>query len=118
MQSYKIHCDLKDNNRRGNYMQIEKTYNKKELTLAIEGRVDAISSKELETEIIIATGDFDSLILDFDNVNYISSAGLRVLISTANRLKRDNIPFVIKNTNDIVKQIFKETGFDKILTIE
>ena len=63
-------------------------------------------------------GNFNSLILDFTDLEYISSAGLRVLISTQKKLKNDDIPMAIKNVNDIVNEIFRMSGFDKILNIE
>mgnify|MGYP002519975444 FL=1 len=88
------------------------------MTLSIEGRVDTITSKELEQEINDELGNFDSLIIDFTELKYISSAGLRVLIATQKKLKSDDIPFVIKNVNDTVGEIFRMSGFDKILKIE
>jgi anti-anti-sigma factor len=72
----------------------------------------------LEEEIKGELGNFNSLIMDFANLEYISSAGLRVLIATQKKLQPDNIPFVIKNVNDAVKEIFRMSGFDKILKIE
>ena len=88
------------------------------MTLSIEGRVDTITSKELEQEINDELGNFDSLIIDFTELKYISSAGLRVLIATQKKLQQENIPFVIKNVNDTVGEIFRMSGFDKILKIE
>ncbi|MBQ2831677.1 STAS domain-containing protein [Methanobrevibacter sp.] len=99
-------------------MNIEKKYNEKELTLSVDGRIDTITSQDLETEINAEMGNFDSLIMDFTGLEYISSAGLRVLIATQKKLKADNIPFVIKNVNDTVSEIFRMSGFDKILKIE
>lgn len=99
-------------------MEIEKKYDEKELTMSIEGRIDTITSKDLEKEISDEMGNFDSLIMDFTNVEYISSAGLRLLISTQKKLKQDDIPLVIKNVNDTVEEIFRMSGFDKILKIE
>ena len=99
-------------------MNIDKNYNDKELTLTVEGRIDTLTSKELEDEITAELGNFDSLILDFANLEYISSAGLRVLISTQKKLKADNILMTIKNVNDSVREIFRMSGFDKILKIE
>ena len=99
-------------------MNIDKNYNDKELTLTVEGRIDKLTSKELEDEITAELGNFDSLILDFANLEYISSAGLRVLISTQKKLKADNIPMIIKNVTDSVNEIFRMSGFDKILKIE
>ena len=99
-------------------MNIIKDYNGKELTLSVEGRIDTITSQELDKEIQTEIGNFDSLIMDFANLEYISSAGLRVLIATQKKLKSENIPFVIKNVDDSVKEIFRMSGFDKILKIE
>lgn len=99
-------------------MNISKNFNEKELTLAVEGRIDTITSQELENQINEEMGNFDSLIMDFTDLEYISSAGLRVLIATQKKLKPDNIPFVIKNVNDAIGEIFRMSGFDKILKIE
>ncbi len=99
-------------------MNIDKNYNDKELTLTVEGRIDTITSQDLDKEINEEFGNFDSLILDFTDVEYISSAGLRVLIATQKKLNADNIPFVIKNVNDAINEIFRMSGFDKILKIE
>lgn len=56
--------------------------------------------------------------IDFEKVEYISSAGLRVLIATQKKLKKDNVPLVIENVNDTIKEIFRMSGFDKILEIQ
>ena len=99
-------------------MNITKNYNEKELILSIEGRIDTITSADLDKEINDELGNFNSLIMDFTNLEYISSAGLRVLIDKKKKLKADNIPFVIKNVNDTVGEIFRMSGFNKILKIE
>ncbi|MBQ2653160.1 MAG: STAS domain-containing protein [Methanobrevibacter sp.] len=99
-------------------MNIVKNYNEKELTLSVEGRIDTITSQELDKEIEEESGNFDSLIMDFTDLEYISSAGLRVLIATQKKLKADDIPFVIKNVNAAVGEIFRMSGFNKILKIE
>ena len=99
-------------------MNITKCYNEKELTLSIEGRIDTITSQDLDEEINNEFGNFDSLIMDFTDLEYISSAGLRVLIITQKKLKPENIPFVIKNVNGPVGEIFRISGLDKILKIK
>ena len=99
-------------------MNIDKNYNDKELTLTVEGRIDTITSQELDKEITEELGNFDSVIIDFTDLEYISSAGLRVLIATQKKLKADDIPLVIRNVNDSVGEIFRMSGFDKILKIE
>lgn len=63
-------------------MNIIKNYNGNELTLSIEGRVDTITSQDLDKEIEDELDNFNSLIMDFTDLEYISSAGLRVLIAT------------------------------------
>ena len=99
-------------------MNITKEYNQSKLTLTVEGRIDTITSQELNDEIQKEIKNFDYLIIDFTNVEYISSAGLRVLIGTQKKLKPENIPFVIRNVNDNVGEIFRVSGFDQLLTIE
>lgn len=99
-------------------MNITKSYNGKELTLSVEGRIDTLTSQDLDKEINDELGNFDSLIMDFTDLEYISSAGLRVLIAAQKKLKADDIPFVIKNVNDTVGEIFRMSGFNKILKIE
>ncbi|WP_292603550.1 MULTISPECIES: STAS domain-containing protein [unclassified Methanobrevibacter] len=99
-------------------MNITKSFNEKELTLSVEGRIDTITSQDLSNEINDEMGNFNSLILDFANLEYISSAGLRVLMATQKKLKAEGIPFVIKNVNEVINEIFRMSGFDKILKIE
>ena len=99
-------------------MNIIKSYDGKELTLSVEGRINTVTSKELEKEINDEFGNFDALILDFSNLEYISSAGLRVLVLTQRKLKPDNIPFVIKNCNDVIRELFRMSGADNVLTIQ
>lgn len=99
-------------------MNINKKYNNKELTLSIGGRVDTLTSETLKKEIDDETGKFDSLIFDFEKLEYISSAGLRVLISTQKKLKVEDIPMKIVKVNDVINEIFRMSGFNKILKIE
>ena len=99
-------------------MDIKKNYNEKELTIEVGDRIDTITAPDFENEINDEMGNFDSLIIDFTNLEYISSAGLRVLISTQKKLKGEGIPMVIKNVNDTINEIFRMSGFDKILKIE
>lgn len=99
-------------------MNVIKTYDEKELTIEVEGRVDTVTAPDFENEINDEKSNFDSLILDFSNLEYISSTGLRVLIKTQKQLKPENIPMTIKNVNDNISEIFRMSGFDKVLTIE
>ncbi|MBE6495364.1 MAG: STAS domain-containing protein [Methanobrevibacter thaueri] len=99
-------------------MNILKDYDNKDLTLSVEGRIDTLTSQDLEKEINEELGKFDSLVIDFEKVEYISSAGLRVLIATQKKLKSTDTPMVIKNVNETINEIFRMSGFDKILKIE
>ena len=99
-------------------MNIIKDYEGKELTLIVEGNIDTITSQDLDREINAEFGNFDSLIFDFKNLEYISSAGLRVLIATQQKLNKENIPMLLRNVNDSIKEIFNMSGFDKLLKIE
>jgi anti-anti-sigma factor len=99
-------------------MNITKTYNEKKLTIEVGDRIDTVTAPDFENEINDEMGKFDSLIIDFSNLEYISSAGLRVLIATQKKLKPENIPMTIKNVNDTINEIFRMSGFDKILNIE
>ena len=99
-------------------MDIIKNYNEKELTIEVKDRIDTVTAPDFENEILDEMGKFDSLIIDFTNLEYISSAGLRVLIATQKKLKPENIPMTIINVNDTINEIFRMSGFDKILKIE
>jgi anti-anti-sigma factor len=98
-------------------MDLIKNYNEKELTIKVENKIDTITAPDFENEIMDEMGKFDSLIIDFTDLEYISSAGLRVLIATEKKLKPENIPCVIK-VNDTINEILVMSGFDKILNIE
>lgn len=98
-------------------MDLIKQYNEKELTITVKDKMDTITAPDFENEIMDEMGKFDSLILDFTDLEYISSAGLRVLIATEKKIKPQNIPLVIK-VNDTIKEILVMSGFDKILNIE
>ncbi|MBP3791760.1 MAG: STAS domain-containing protein [Methanobrevibacter sp.] len=99
-------------------MDIEKKYNDTELTISVGDRIDTVTAPDFEKEILDEMGNFNSLVIDFSKLKYISSAGLRVLIATQKKLAPDNIPMTIKNVNDTINEIFKMSGFDKILKIE
>lgn len=98
-------------------MDLIKQYNEKELTITVKDKIDTITAPDFENEILDEMGKFDSLIIDFTELEYISSAGLRVLIATEKKLKPQNIPSVIK-VNDEIKEILVMSSFDKILNIE
>ena len=87
------------------------------LTVSLEGRLDTMTAPELEAALSRDLPDAQSLVLDFEKLDYISSAGLRVLLSAQKTMSRKGGMKVI-HVNDIVKEVFDVTGFSDILTIE
>jgi len=87
------------------------------LTLALEGRLDTVTSPELEAELRTGLEGIESLTLDFAKLEYISSAGLRVLLS-AHKTMSAKGGMKVTNVNEIVGEVFEVTGFADILTIE
>ena len=98
-------------------MTITKNQNGTALTIALEGRLDTMTAPELEAELKTALGGADSLTLDFSKLDYISSAGLRVLLS-AHKTMSGKGGMKVTNVNEIVREVFDVTGFADILTIE
>ena len=99
-------------------MDLIKTYNEKELTIEVGNKIDTTTAPDFENGIMDEMGKFDSLILDFRNLEYISSAGLRVLVLVQKKLQPQEIPFTIINVNDAINEILSISGFDKILNIK
>lgn len=97
-------------------MTITKNAEETKLTLAIEGRIDTTTAPQFEAE-INAIADVTELVLDFAGVEYISSAGLRVVLK-AQKLMNQNGKMKLVNVNDDVMDVFDITGFLDILTIE
>ena len=98
-------------------MTITKKQNGNALTLAVEGRLDTMTAPELEAELKASLDAAESLILDFGKLDYISSAGLRVLLS-AHKVMSAKGGMKVTNVNEIVQEVFDVTGFADILTIE
>lgn len=87
------------------------------LSLAIEGRIDTTTAPQLETELKADLDGVTELRLDFGQVEYISSAGLRVLLSAQKLMNRQG-KMVLTHVSESVMEIFEVTGFSDILTIE
>ena len=98
-------------------MIITKHMNDKELVVALEGRLDTKTASELEEALIGSIDEAESLVLDFAKLDYISSAGLRVLL-TANTAMSAKGGMKVINVNELVQEVFKLTSFTAILTIE
>jgi len=83
----------------------------------LEGRLDTTTAPNLEKELKYSLGDVTELIMDFEKLEYISSAGLRVLLSAQKTMNKQGEMKLI-HVNDTIMEIFKVTGFSDILTIE
>ena len=98
-------------------MTITKKQNGEALELFLEGRLDTTTAPELEKELGTALQGVKELTLDCEGLEYISSAGLRVLLS-AQKVMNKQGSMKLKNVNEIIMEIFEVTGFSDILTIE
>ena len=98
-------------------MTINKKVNGNALEIALEGRLDTMTAPELEAELNQSLAGADSLTLDFSKLDYISSAGLRVLLS-AHKTMSAKGGMKVTHVNEIVSEVFDVTGFADILTIE
>ena len=98
-------------------MNINKNLNGNQLTIALEGRLDTTTAPELEAELKMSLDNVNSLIFDLDKLDYISSAGLRVLLSAQKTMSKKR-GMKITHVNEIVQEVFEVTGFADILTIE
>ena len=84
----------------------------KKMEVALEGRMDSATAPGFEKEI------FQKLVLDFTDLAYLSSAGLRVLLSCQKKMNAAKGSMVVKHVNEIIMEVFEATGFDSILTVE
>ena len=98
-------------------MNIVKKQNGNELTIALEGRLDTTTSPQLENELRSGLTGITDFILDLEKLDYISSAGLRVLLS-AQKVMNKQGNMVIRNVKPEIMEIFDVTGFVDILNIE
>ena len=98
-------------------MTINKIANGTSLTIALEGRLDTTTAPDLEKELKNSLDGVTELILDLEKLDYISSAGLRVLLSAQKIMNKQGGMKVI-HVNDMVNEVFEVTGFSDILNIE
>lgn len=97
-------------------MKIQKTLENKTLFLQIEGRLDTVTAPELESE-LGDLSDVGELVIDMKKLEYISSAGLRVILK-AQKIMNVNGSMKLKNVGENVMEVFEITGFSDFLTIE
>ena len=98
-------------------LKIKQEANGTDLIFTLEGRLDTTTAPQLENELKKSLGGVKMLTFDFKALEYISSAGLRVLLSSQKQMNKQG-EMVIKNVNSDIMEIFDVTGFSDILTIE
>ena len=98
-------------------MTIEKITEGNKLTIVLSGRLDTTTAPKLETELKQNISGVEEMVLDLAALEYLSSAGLRVLLSAQKVMNRQG-HMVVRNVNEIIMEIFEVTGFVDVLTIE
>lgn len=98
-------------------LTINKSFADTELTVTLEGRLDTTTAPELEQSLQESISDVSELVMDFEKLEYISSAGLRVLLSAQKIMNRQGGMKVV-HVNETIMEILEVTGFVDILTIE
>ncbi len=98
-------------------LNINKNVNGNQLIVSLEGRLDTTTAPTLEEDLKASLANVEELIFDLAKLEYISSAGLRVLLS-AQKIMNKQGSMVVKNSSEEVNEIFDVTGFSDILTIE
>lgn len=98
-------------------MTITKKMDHTALTLFLEGRLDTTTSPQLEAELAASLDGVTRLTLDMEQLSYLSSAGLRVILSAQKRMNKQG-QMVVRHVNETIMEVFEVTGFVDILTIE
>ena len=96
-------------------MNIVKELEGTTLTVKLEGRLDTLTAPELEEDMQESLEGVTNLVVDLDALEYVSSAGLRVLLRLMKQMKQQ---MVIRNVSELVNEVFEVTGFSDIFTIE
>ena len=99
-------------------MTIKKTVDGSTLVLALEGRLDTTTAPQLENELKVSLYDTKALTLDMEKLEYLSSAGLRVLLAAQKQMQKQKVEMVVVNVNEIIMEVFEITGFVDIITIK
>jgi len=99
-------------------MEIEKTQNGNITALNLKGRIDTVTSPKLQDALAEVLSSADEVELDFGGVDYVSSAGLRVLLFGQKKSQASGKTMKLKNVSSEVMEVFEITGFSGMLTIE
>ena len=98
-------------------MELEKKYEGTTLTVALSGKLDSESAPKLDAELASSLGGITELILDMTELSYISSAGLRTLLTAQQKMNRQG-RMAIVGARESIKDVFRITGFSQLLTVE
>lgn len=99
-------------------LNITHTQNDGEDTFALSGRLDTLTAPQLEADLRAAAEGTKALVLDFAELEYISSAGLRVLLAAQKAMNKVGGTMLVRNVGATVQEVFEITGFVDILTIQ
>ena len=99
-------------------MNINKNLEGEKLTVSLEGRLDSNTSRILEEELFDSLDGITTLIFDFENLEYLSSAGIRVVLSAYSMLEENGGTATIINPNEEIVEIFEITGLTEILALD
>jgi anti-sigma B factor antagonist len=98
-------------------MIINKQLDGTELNVSLVGRLDTVTAPQLEKEVQSLPQDVTYLRFDFEGLEYISSAGLRVLLSAQKRMNAQDGVMTVGNVSDVIMEVFEMTGFADIMTV-
>lgn len=98
-------------------MKIAKRTSSGTMTLTLSGRLDTATSPELDAVVQKIETGVKELIFDFENLEYVSSAGLRVLLTAQKIMNARNGKMKIVKANDVIKEVFQVTGFASFITL-
>ena len=99
-------------------MEVKFNKQNSNLTVVISGNIDTVTAPELDAKLQENIAGVKDLVLDFAAVDYISSAGLRVILMTNQLMEDVDGNMTVKNVNEDVRDVFEMTGFDSLLNLE
>lgn len=99
-------------------MQITLERTEDELIVIPVGRIDTYTAEEFEEKLLAAIGESDCVRIDFEEVDFVSSAGLRALLNGQKLVNEEDKEMICCNINEVVESVFISTGFINVLTVE
>lgn len=99
-------------------MTISKKMDGDKMVMALEDRLDTTTAPQLDNEFKVCLYEVKELVLDLEKLEYLSSAGLRVLLAAQKQMQKQGGEMVIMNVNETIMEVFEVTGFVDIITIK